>query len=153
MSAGATQAEANSVFSMMSWVIAGLTLPGAILAARVTNRTGILIAGLAFLTGVIAVLALVGPGTTAWVIVIVMGVVGPLAPLIVGLPASAVPVERRAMAYGVFFTVYYVSMAFLPPLVGALRDQTGNADLPLYSASVLMLAAVGFYTWFLAARR
>jgi len=50
--------------------------------------------------------------------------------------------EERALAMGVFWTIYYTAMSALPPLAGLARDLTTDPRAPLYVASLFTFLAL-----------
>lgn len=70
------------------------------------------------------------------------------------LPVEAARVEVRSVAMGIYFAIYYASMALGPAVLGVLRDSTGSAEAPLIAASALLsLCLVGWATFRLYQRR
>ena len=77
------------------------------------------------------------------VLLVVAGVaLGSTAGPIVALPAAALTPENRALGMGLFWTVFFVPMAVLPPLAGLARDLTGDAAAPLGAAAAFAALAL-----------
>jgi hypothetical protein len=66
------------------------------------------------------------------------------ATVVMTLPARALAAESRSFGMGVYWTIFYVGMAGLPPAAGWVADTTGGA------AAALGLAAAFFGTAILA---
>ena len=78
---------------------------------------------------------------------------GPPAGLIMALSGQSAAPERRALAMGVYFTVYYVGMGVVPGIAGFARDLTGSAVAPIWLAAAMMLLTVVALFAFRAVRR
>ncbi|MEE8394655.1 MAG: MFS transporter, partial [bacterium] len=61
---------------------------------------------------------------------------------IMGLPAQALSPAGRGTGFGLFYTVYYVGMAILPPFAGWLHDATRGAAAPVLLAGGLLISPV-----------
>jgi MFS family permease len=95
--------------------------------------------------------ALLARGLAPVVLLVAAGVaLGTVSGPIVALPAAVLAPERRAVGMGLFWTVFFVPMALLPPLAGLARDLTGDAAAPLGAAAVfaaLGLPALAAHAW------
>lgn len=58
---------------------------------------------------------------------------------VIALPADVLRRESRNTGFGVFYTVYWIGMAFMPPLAGYLLDATGGATVPIWLGGLLWL--------------
>jgi predicted MFS family arabinose efflux permease len=69
---------------------------------------------------------------------ILMGIISgiPIS-FIVLLPAQFVSPNHREVAFGIFFTIFYVGLAALMPLVGFARDAWGQPNVPIFVAAAL----------------
>jgi len=47
-----------------------------------------------------------------------------------------------APAFGVYYTVFYLSMAAMPGVAGGLRDRYASPEAPLFFAAALMSTVV-----------
>jgi MFS family permease len=137
IAAGDSAAHAGVLVSLVSWSILPALPLGAWLADRAGHPMTTMFSFFALGALAIALLPFVGgaPGLLAAIGLIF----GPPGGLIMALPGQAAPPERRALAMGVYFTVYYVGMGVAPGIAGFARDVTGSAAAPLWLA-VLMLA-------------
>ena len=141
VSGGMAVAAAGFVVSLASWMSIG-TLP---LGGWLTDRTnfpntfilaGVLGSALAFYLAAEGVMALVWVGLFG----ICLGV-WPSA--VISLPSQILSPSGRNTGFGVFYTLYYVGMATLPPIAGWLQDSTGNPKAPvLFAALVTAFTAV-----------
>ncbi len=59
--------------------------------------------------------------------------------VIITLPSLVLKPESRSTGFGVFYMLYYVGMALVPPLAGYLLDLTRNASAPIYLSAALWL--------------
>jgi predicted MFS family arabinose efflux permease len=78
---------------------------------------------------------------------------GPPGGLIMALPGQAAPPQRRALAMGVYFTVYYVGMGVAPGIAGFARDVSHSAAAPLWLAVAMLVCAALSLAAFRAMRR
>ena len=148
---GWSLSEANWIVSLLGWsLIASIPFSG-LIVERV-GRPNLAMAG-SFLVaaGALAVLPFVSVPLVAFVIVgLVIGI--PPGPLM-ALPARALRPQSRATGMGVFFSCYYVVMAFLPSAAGLVRDLSGTPAAPTLFASAMVLLCVPGLALFHAARR
>jgi hypothetical protein len=54
----------------------------------------------------------------------------------------ALPPERLATGFGVFYTVFYVMMALTQPAAGLVRDVAGDPAGPIVFAALVMATTV-----------
>jgi predicted MFS family arabinose efflux permease len=141
-------------------VVSTVCLP---LGGHLADRTGqprtVLFAGTAAFCICVALLpaAAASAGTAAiTTLAMVIGVLGalPVSPM-VALPSEAMPVARRAVGLGLFYTWFYLGATLCPALGGWLYDRAGRPDAPIYLIAVLGVATLVSYAAFvaLAARR
>ncbi|MGN6757514.1 MAG: MFS transporter [Thermomicrobiales bacterium] len=148
---GDSPAHASAVISLVSWLILPAIPLGGVIADRAGHPMTTMLSFFALAALAIALLPIVGgaPGLLAAIGLIF----GPPGGLIMALPGQAAPAERRALAMGVYFTVYYVGMGVVPGIAGFARDVTNSAAAPLWLAvAMVMLAAVSLIA-FRAVRR
>lgn len=144
-------AHASAVVSLVSWLILPAIPLGAFLADRAGHPMTTMLSFFALGALAIALLPIVGG---APVLLAAIGVVfGPPAGLVMALPGQAAPAERRALAMGVYFTVYYVGMGVAPGIAGFARDLTQSAAAPLWLAVAMMALAALSLIVFRAVRR
>ncbi len=140
---GASPETAGALASLAGWA----SIPLAPLGGALAERTGRPLLTTAACLGAtaIAVLALaagVGPQSVP---LVAAGLVSSIAATVVmTLPARALAAESRSFGMGVYWTIFYVGMAGLPPAAGWVADTTGGA------AAALGLAAAFFGTAILA---
>jgi hypothetical protein len=79
--------------------------------------------------------------------------IGVPAGLIMALPAQVLRPDSRSGGMGVFFTCYYVAMAFMPGAAGLARDLSGSAAAPALFAAAMLLLCVLALMLFHAAKR
>ena len=135
VSGGMAVAAAGFVVSLASWMSIG-TLP---FGGWLTDRTnfpntfivaGVLGSALAFYLAAEGAMPLVWVGLFA----ICLGV-WPSA--VISLPSQILSPSGRNTGFGVFYTLYYVGMATLPPIAGWLQDSTGNPKAPVLLAALV----------------
>ncbi|MEA2873512.1 MAG: hypothetical protein QOH67_3488 [Hyphomicrobiales bacterium] len=148
---GWSLSEANWIVSLLGWsLIASIPFSG-LIVERI-GRPNLAMAG-SFLiaAGALAVLPFVSAPLVAFVIVgLVIGI--PPGPLM-ALPAQALRPQSRAPGMGVFFSCYYVVMAFLPSAAGFVRDLSGTPAAPTLFAAAMVLLCVPGLALFHAARQ
>jgi predicted MFS family arabinose efflux permease len=139
--AGVPAATAAATISLTLWVTI-LSVPlGGWIAQNVAARDLLMVGCFgAMLLVTIAIAQLMGP---AWACILFGALSGPPAGLIMAMPGAVLRPQNRAFGMGVYYAVYYLSMATLMPAAGALRDATGNAAMPLYFGAALLAAAAG----------
>ena len=54
----------------------------------------------------------------------------------------AMPPDRLATGFGVFYTVFYVMMALTQPAAGLVRDVAGDPRAPIFFAALVMASTV-----------
>lgn len=137
---GHTAIAAAGIISVGSWV---MILSGA-LCGQVVDRFGGRTVVLTICMGgaIVALLLLSRPGAGLGASLL-FGVIG-MAPagVIMALSGQALRGEVRAFGMGVFFTVYHAIMLITPPIAGAIRDATGQAQGPIWLAIVLFSSVV-----------
>lgn len=140
---GWSAASANGVASLMVWLCTPMILLGGHIADQ-TGRRDLVIGGAALLTAVLMAAMPMVPASL--LILILVGVVWatPAGP-IMAIP-QILPVEERAVGFGVFFTVFYGCMAALPAAAGWLLDFAGDSKAPLLFAAAVM-ASTALILW------
>jgi predicted MFS family arabinose efflux permease len=138
---GATLAEASTIVSLIGWSLI-VSIPLASYLSERIARPNLIMAA-SFLIGAAAEIALPFTASALAPYVVLILVIGVPVGLIMALPAQALRPQHRASGMGVFYTWYYVAMAFLPGCAGLLRDLSGSAAAPvLFSAAMLLLCAI-----------
>jgi len=137
---GQTALDAAWLVSLAGWMMI-LTSPlGGIFADRF-GRESLIMAGVFSVIGVALVAMPLAASPTSGFIVIAI-VAGLPAGLIMALPAKSLSPESRATGMGLFFTIYYVGMAFLPGAAGWTRDATASAGAPLFFAAAMVAVSI-----------
>ncbi len=144
--AGMAPVAAAATVSLVGWTAIVSIVGGGWLSARAA-RVGLAdavplacfaLSGLGLLVFALAGAAAGGPAFQ-----IGLGlVIGPAAGMILTLPVEVARAEVRALAVGVFLAVYYVTMSAAQPLLGALRDRTGEAGAPLLASAGALFACI-----------
>ena len=148
---GDSPAHASAIVSTVSWLIIPAIPLGAWLADRAGHPMTTMLSFFCLAAGAIAMLPFAG-GSLGLLGAIGL-IFGPPGGLIMALPGQAAPPERRALAMGVYFTVYYIGMGVVPGIAGFARDATHSAAAPLWLAVAMMLLAAIALLAFRAVRR
>ena len=148
---GDSPAHASAIVSTVSWLIIPAIPLGAWLADRAGHPMTTMLSFFCLAAGAIALLPFAG-GSLGLLGAIGL-IFGPPGGLIMALPGQAAPPERRALAMGVYFTVYYIGMGVVPGIAGFARDATHSAAAPLWLAVAMMLLAAIALLAFRAVRR
>jgi len=148
---GDSPAHASAIVSTVSWLIIPAIPLGAWLADRAGHPMTTMLSFFCLAAGAIALLPFAG-GSLGLLAAIGL-IFGPPGGLILALPGQAAPPERRALAMGVYFTVYYIGMGVVPGIAGFARDATHSAAAPLWLAVAMMLLAALALLAFRAVRR
>jgi len=148
---GDSPAHASAIVSTVSWLIIPAIPLGAWLADRAGHPMTTMLSFFCLAAGAIALLPFAG-GSLGLLAAIGL-IFGPPGGLIMALPGQAAPPERRALAMGVYFTVYYIGMGVVPGIAGFARDATHSAAAPLWLAVAMMLLAAIALLAFRAVRR
>jgi MFS family permease len=137
---GVALGEAGRVVSLAIW----LTIVSVPLGGLLTDRVGrptLMIAGGSVLAAALTLLIpVVSPPLLAFCLV-GLAVGAPPGGLMALLP-RALPPERLATGFGVFYTVFYVMMALTQPAAGLVRDLAGAPAAPIAFAAAVMAATV-----------
>jgi MFS family permease len=129
---------AGSTISIVLW-LATVSVPlGGFLADRTRRGDAVLVAGVVAFAALLFLL----PRTEAvFAAILILGMVcGLSAGPIMSLPARGIEPAARAIAMGVFYTVYYIGMMAGPSIGGALAAWAGNAGVALDFGAAVLLA-------------
>lgn len=91
-------------------------------------------------------LALIGLLTSGTVLpwIIASGLIAGLpAGVFISRPGEVLRAETRSTGMGVFYTIFYVGMAIVPPLAGAMSDRTGSSAAPIWFAAACITVCAG----------
>lgn len=149
---GFSISQAAGIVSFLGWtLIPAIPLAG-YLAEQFRRPNLFLIGG--FLIAGLAAAALPFAHNPIFPFMVLAGVIGAPAGLIMALPAQALRPENRAGGMGVYFTWYYAGMAGLPGLAGMARDLAASPAAPaLFASAMMALALVGLAGFRLASRQ
>ena len=140
MAGGYSTTQASAVISIASWVmIFSIAVFG-----QIADRTGQRDRLFYFGASVAILVLLLLPHTEYAVLLsLLFGLIGAApAGVIMALTAEAMSPQRRAFGMGVFFNVFFLFMAFAPPIAGWLFDRGGNPYWPILFAAAAMAGAV-----------
>lgn len=143
---GWTAEAAGGVTALVSFGILPLLPMGGALAERMGRP---LLVTIACMLGMAGCLLAVVAGLSPWPWLLAFGVLAaPPASLVMAMVGRALSAPSRAFGMGVHYTLFYGSLAALPPLAGLARDVTGAPAAPLLAGVVFLgvaLAAVPLY--------
>ncbi len=138
--------EAGLAASLVGFGILPLLPVGGALAERAGKPVATTVLCMAGMAG--CLLAVVA-GLSPWVWLLAFGLLaGPPASLVMAMVGRALSAPSRAFGMGVHYTLFYGSLAALPPLAGLARDVTGAPAAPLLAGVAFLavaLAAVPVY--------
>jgi MFS family permease len=136
---GASAADAGLATSLATWTTTVSVLLGGVVADRIGSPTALMVGSFALL----AAAMLLAPVTAPLTLIALVGLIGGLpAGAILALAAEVLRPASRGPGMGVYFTWYYVAMALLPPLAGAMRDMTGLPGAPVAFGGAIELLAL-----------
>jgi MFS family permease len=132
-------------FVMSIWMLTAVIAlqAGGILVQRIGHTQALTVLGLS-VCGVGTILL---PWLPLPAVVIIVTAVFGVAPagVLVAQPALILSAQHRAPGMGLFYTLFYLGVASLPPLAGWLFDASGTSAAPVVFAGVAILAcAPGF---------
>ena len=137
---GQTAVAAAGVISIGSWI---MIVSGALCGQIVDRFGGRNIVLTVCMGGAIFSLLLLSVPRAGLGASLLFGLIA-MAPagVIMAMSGQAMRPQVRAFGMGIFFTVYYAIMLVTPPVAGAIRDATGNAEGPIWLAIMLFALAI-----------
>lgn len=133
--------QAGIAASLIGFGILPLLPLGGALAERAGRPVLVTVACMAGMAG--CLLAVVA-GLSPWAWLLGFGLLaGPPASLVMAMVGRALSPPSRAFGMGVHYTLFYGSLAALPPLAGLARDVTGAPAAPLLAGVVFLAVALG----------
>jgi MFS family permease len=145
---GLDPARANLVVSWASF-LSVTTVLGGVLLDRVRWRNTVIVIGLVGAAGATGAFALGGP-VALWSALV--GIFVAPAPGVVALPGEVLSPASRNTGFGLFYALFYASMAVAPVGAGYLVDRGGGVAA-LWLAASLWLAALPALALFRALQR
>ena len=137
---GATLGDAGRVVSLAIWLTM-LSVPlGGLLTDRLERPTVLIVTGSLVAAGTMLLIPVLAHAVLAFCLV-GLAIGAPPGGLMALLP-KALPPERLATGFGVFYTVFYVMMALTQPAAGLVRDVAGDPAAPIVFAALVMAATV-----------
>jgi predicted MFS family arabinose efflux permease len=133
---GSSPAVAASLTSLAIWLTIVAIPCGGYLVQRL-GRPVVAIAACALIAASALALFVVGSHPTICCLVFGLAV-GPLSGAILSLPSQVLKASQRSIGLGVFYTCFYVLMAFGPPAVGHLQDLWQSPAAGLIAAAMLL---------------
>lgn len=140
---GASLADAGFIVSLAIWLTM-LSVPfGGLLTDRLGRPNLLIVAG-SLAAAFVTMLLPAQPHALLAFCLVGLAIGAPPGALMALLP-KAVASERLATAFGVYYTTYYVVMAVVQLVAGAVRDLFGSPAAPILFAALVMAATiVGF---------
>lgn len=143
---GVGAVEAAAMVSLLGWALVPGLVAGGWIAAGIGNADATMIGCFLAIAGGVLLIAVSGASPWVWGLVGVL--FGPAGGLIMALPARAVDGPARAIAFGVYFTVYYIVMPVGPPIAAAVIGWTGEPNSVLWVANAALgLAAASLVAY------
>jgi MFS family permease len=137
---GATLGEAGRIVSLAIWVTI-LSIPlGGFLTDRLGRPTLLIVTGSLVAASTMLLIPVLAHAVLAFCLV-GLAIGAPPGGLMALLP-RALPPERLATGFGVFYTVFYVMMALTQPAAGLVRDVAGDPAGPIVFAALVMATTV-----------
>lgn len=137
---GATLGEAGRIVSLAIWVTI-LSIPlGGFLTDRLGRPTLLIVTGSLVAASTMLLIPVLAHAVLAFCLV-GLAIGAPPGGLMALLP-RALPPERLATGFGVFYTVFYVMMALTQPAAGLVRDVAGDPAAPIVFAALVMATTV-----------
>lgn len=137
---GAALGDAGRIVSLAIW----LTMLSVPLGGFITDKLGrptLLIVGGSLLAALVTLLIpVLSPPVLAFCLV-GLAIGAPPGALMALLP-KALPAERLATGFGVFYTLFYAMMALTQPAAGLVRDLAGDPAAPIVFAAAVMAATL-----------
>ena len=135
-----TLGDAGRVVSLAIWVTM-LSVPvGGYLTDRLKRPTLLIVTGSLVAAGTVWLLPYVEHAVLGFCLV-GLAIGAPPGGLMALLP-RAMPPDRLATGFGVFYTVFYVMMALTQPAAGLVRDVAGDPRAPIFFAALVMASTV-----------
>lgn len=80
------------------------------------------------------------PYASVWPLLLTVGLLGGLpAGILAAAPTGVLRPASRGVGLGLFYTMYYVGMALLPPVAGRLQDVIGRSAAVYFAAGALLV--------------
>ena len=80
------------------------------------------------------------PYASAWPLLLTVGLLGGLpAGILAAAPTGMLRPASRGVGLGLFYTMYYVGMALLPPVAGRLQDVLGRSAAVYFAAGAMLV--------------
>ena len=139
---GTPLADAGRVVSLAIWVTM-LSVPlGGLITDKLGRPTLLIVTGSLVAAGTVLLIPVLSHAVLAFCLV-GLAIGAPPGGLMALLP-RALPPERLATGFGVFYTVFYVMMAATQPAAGLVRDVVGDPAAPIvFAAAVMATTAIG----------
>jgi predicted MFS family arabinose efflux permease len=137
---GRSVGAAGAIVSLGIWVTLVSVPLGGLLADRV-GRPALLIAA-GSLSMALAMVAFPYSDSPALWCVLVGALAGASPGALMALLPQALSQAALAPGFGVYYTVFYLSMAAMPAVAGGLRDHYASPAAPLFFAAALMASVI-----------
>jgi MFS family permease len=143
---GAPIPDADTIVSVMSWVIIVAMPFGGYLANRYGAPDAVMVVGL---TAGILLGAHLPFSPVPILSFALFGFVSALAtPIVAALPERVLPPDQRGPGFGIYYLWYFGGMPVLIPFAGWLRDATGSSTASLEFAVAMLVACLALLAAF-----
>jgi MFS family permease len=143
---GAPIPDADTIVSVMSWVIIVAMPFGGYLANRYGAPDAVMVGGL---TAGILLGAHLPFSPVPILSFALFGFVSALAtPIVAALPERVLPPDQRGPGFGIYYLWYFGGMPVLIPFAGWLRDATGSSTASLEFAVAMLVACLALLAVF-----
>jgi MFS family permease len=134
---GKTLGDAGAIVSLAIWVTIVSVPLGGWIGDRVGSTPLIAVGSLLAAVTILLMPVIAHEGLAFCLVGLAVG--GPPGPLMALLP-RALPPERLAAGFGVFYTIFYLMVAATQPAAGLVRDLAGTPAAPIVLAAAVMAA-------------
>jgi predicted MFS family arabinose efflux permease len=148
---GYSREAASGIVSLLGWGTIALVPLAGFAAERLRRPNTFMVTGFLLSSLLTMTLPFTSAQVAVWLVLVIVTSL-PAGPIF-SLVAPELSPPNRAVGMAVFFTLYYLGMALLPPLAGKLRDVTGDAAAPILFASAMMGSGVVLLILFRATQR
>ena len=133
---GLSLEQAGLLLGVTTLLFIGSVLLGGASAQWLARPEFVITAGaLAYAVG-LAVLPYAAP----WPTLLAVGILGGLpAGSLAAAPAFVLRPESRSAGMGLFYTMYYLGMALMPPVAGWLQDTVGRSAAVYFAAATILV--------------
>jgi len=127
--------RAGVLLGLTTFLFIGSVLLGGAAAQWLAREEIVVAVGLLVYGAALAALPYMSP----WPMLLTMGLLGGLpAGALAAAPTGVLRPASRGVGLGLFYTLYYVGMALLPPVAGRLQDALGRSAAVYFAAGAIL---------------